>query len=429
VLPTLVVFALTYVLIAGRRLSVLPIGRPAGALLGAVGMVIIGLFDPEHGLGTHEAFAAIDADTIGLLFGMMVMAAGVADAGLFERAARLVEARRPSPAVLIWLVTIASGLASALLLNDSVCLLFAPLVDRLTRSLRLPRVPYLLALAMGANAGSALTLAGNPQNMLVAQLSGISYRSYLVSAGPAALVGLVVTAAVLHALVRRELPARLAPIEPESRPAASFEAPTSPDSVTVPWIERKPTIAPLVVLLLVSVAFVAGADLAWTAIAGAAIVITWRRRDATPLFADVSWTVLIFFAALFIVVAGLEKAGVPAMLFEPVLAAMPREGLPSVLALSGALLVGCQIISNVPFILLVEPLVHAMPDPVLAWKVVALVSTLAGNLTLLGSVANIIVIETVGAEQEVGFRRYLRVGAPVTLASLVASLAILWLMH
>lgn len=426
-LPTLVVFALTYVLIAGRRLSVLPIGRPAGALLGAVGMVAIGLFDPEHGLGTHEAFAAIDADTIGLLFGMMVMAAGVADAGLFERAARFVEARRPSPAALLWLVTITSGVASALLLNDSVCLLFAPLVDRLARSLRLPRVPYLLALAMGANAGSALTLAGNPQNMLVAQLSGISYRSYLVSAGPAALVGLVVTAAVLHALVRRELPAALAPSASSEDEASSPEA--AAPAALVPRAEGKPTIAPLVVLAAVSVAFVAGADLAWAAIAGAAIVITWRRRDATPLFADVSWTVLIFFAALFIVVAGLQKAGVPALLFEPVLSAMPREGLPSVLALSGALLVGCQIISNVPFILLVEPLVHAMPDPLLAWKVVALVSTLAGNLTLLGSVANIIVIETVGAEQEVGFRRYLRIGAPVTLASLVASLAILWWMH
>jgi len=425
VLPTLVVFALTYVLIAGRRLSVLPIGRPAGALLGAVGMVLIGVVDPEHGLAPREAFAAIDAHTIGLLFGMMVMAAGVADAGLFERAARLVEARRPSPGALLWLVTIASGLASALLLNDSVCLLFAPLVDRLARSLRLPRVPYLLALAMGANAGSALTLAGNPQNMLVAQLSGLSYRSYLVSAGPAALVGLVVTAAVLHALVRRELPLAL---PPSASPEAASPEAAAPAAV-VPWTERKPTVAPLVVLAAVSVAFVAGADLAWAAIAGAAVVITWRRRDATPLFADVSWTVLIFFAALFIVVAGLQKAGAPALLFEPVLSAMPREGLPAVLALSGALLVGCQIISNVPFILLVEPLVHAMPDPLLAWKVVALVSTLAGNLTLLGSVANIIVIETVGAEQEVGFRRYLRIGAPVTLASLVASLAILWLMH
>lgn len=426
-LPTLVVFALTYVLIAGRRLSVLPIGRPAGALLGAVGMVLIGVVDPEHGLAPREAFAAIDADTIGLLFGMMVMAAGVADAGLFERAARLVEARRPSPGALLWLVTLTSGVASALLLNDSVCLLFAPLVDRLARTLGLPRVPYLLALAMGANAGSALTLAGNPQNMLVAQLSGISYRSYLVSAGPAALAGLVVTAAVLHALVRRELPAALADRASSVAEAARAEATTAAEEVS--WGERKPTIAPLVVLAAVSVAFVAGADLAWAAIAGAAIVITWRRRDATPLFADVSWTVLIFFAALFIVVAGLQKAGAPSLLFEPVLSAMPREGLPSVLALSGALLVGCQIISNVPFILLVEPLVHAMPDPQLAWKVVALVSTLAGNLTLLGSVANIIVIETVGAEQEVGFRRYLRIGAPVTLASLVASLAILWLMH
>jgi Na+/H+ antiporter NhaD/arsenite permease-like protein len=426
VLATVAVFALTYLLIAGRRLWLLPIGRPAGALLGAVGMVAIGVVDPRHGLLPHEAFDAVDLDTIGLLFGMMVMAAGVADAGLFERAARLVEARRPSPGALLWLVVVTSGIASALLLNDSVCLLFAPLVDRLARSLRLPRVPYLLALAMGSNAGSALTLAGNPQNMLVAQLSGIAYRDYLLGAGPAALVALLVTAAVLHALVRRELPA-----EPVAAPptAPTDEAGPVASRGSASDADRRPAIAPLVVLAVVSVAFVAGAHLAWTAIAGAACVITWRRRDATPLFADVSWTVLVFFAALFVVVAGLQKAGVPALAFDPVLASMPREGLPGVLALSGALLIGCQIISNVPFILLVEPLVRALPDPVLAWKVVALVSTLAGNLTLLGSVANIIVIEAVGAEQEVGFRRYLKIGAPVTLASLVAALAVLWAMH
>jgi Na+/H+ antiporter NhaD/arsenite permease-like protein len=135
--------------------------------------------------------------------------------------------------------------------------------------------------------------------------------------------------------------------------------------------------------------------------------------------------VLLFFGALFIVVAGLEKSHVPGALFTAVSPHLPRSGVASVLGLSGTLLVGCQVISNVPFILITKPLVDAIADPRLAWMVVALVSTLAGNLTLLGSVANVIVIEAAQAEKEMGFRAYLKIGAPVTLVSTLLALAVL----
>ncbi|WP_434041709.1 MULTISPECIES: SLC13 family permease [Sorangium] len=411
----LLVFAATYVLIAARRLAILPIGRPAGALAGACAMVFLSALDPGAGLTPHEAFAAIEPNTIGLLLGMMLLAASLELAGVFERAAAWVARRNLSPVRLLYLVTLGAGLASAVLLNDSVCVMLAPLVDRTARRAGLDRVPYLLALAMGANAGSALTLAGNPQNMLVGHLSGISYRAYLLEAGPAALVGLAVTAVTLHLLLRRRIAARALPPEPATEPAPPASRGARPSAL-----------APLVCIAVVSVLFVLGANLAWTAIGGATAAILLHRRDATGLFERVSWTVLVFFGALFIVVAGLQKTGMPEQALRAASPFLPAGPTMGVLGLSIAMLVGCQIVSNVPFILLAESYIQSQPDPHLAWIATALVSTLAGNLTLLGSVANIIVVETVGAEREIGFRAYARVGVPVTLASTAA--ALLWLL-
>ncbi|WP_437934414.1 SLC13 family permease [Sorangium sp. So ce341] len=436
----LLVFAATYILIAARRLSILPIGRPAGALAGACAMVFLSAIEPGAGLTPHEAFAAVEPNTIGLLLGMMLLSASLDLAGVFERAAAWVAQRDLSPVRLLYLVTIGAGLASAVLLNDSVCVMLAPLVDRTARRAGLDRVPYLLALAMGANAGSALTLAGNPQNMLVGHLSGIPYRTYLLEAGPPALIGLAVTAVMLHLLLRRRIavqapasasatpaPASAAPAPASAAPAPASATPAPASAAPAPAGGARPSaLVPLACIAVVSVLFVLGANLAWAAIGGATAAILLHRRDATGLFDRVSWTVLVFFGALFIVVAGLQKTGMPEQALRAASPYLPAGPTMGVLGLGIAMLVGCQIVSNVPFILLAESYIRSQPDPHLAWIATAVVSTLAGNLTLLGSVANIIVVETVGAEREIGFRSYAKVGVPVTLASTAA--ALLWLL-
>lgn len=410
----LVIFAVTYVLIAARRLSILPIGRPAGALLGAAAMVGLGAVDPPWGLAPAQAFAAVEPNTIGLLLGMMIIAAALDEAGVFERMAGWVARRRLSPPALLHAITVGSGLFSALLVNDSVCVMATPLVDRLARRAGLPRVPYLLALAMGANAGSALTVAGSPQNMLVAHLSGISYRGYLWKAGPAALLALAATSATLHLMLRRRLVAT-APATDGADVPAPPAAPVAPSA----W-------PALLCLGGVSLLFMLGASLAWTALGGAALLMVLRRRDARPLFDRVEWTVLVFFAALFVVVAGLQRTGLPEQALRAAGPHLPASPAAGAAGLAAVLTVACQIVSNVPVILLVEPWIRTLPDPELAWLVTAVSTTLAGNLTLLGSVANIIVVESAGAQREIGFRAYARVGVPVTVAS--TAVAVGWML-
>lgn len=414
--PVLAIFAVTYVLIAARRLSAIPIGRPAGALLGAVAMVALGALLPPSGLTPGEAFAAVEPNTIGLLLGMMLLSAALDEAGIFERAAAWVLDRRLSPTALLYAVTLGAGIASAVLVNDSVCVMLTPLVDRTARRAGLARAPYLLALAMGANAGSALTLAGNPQNMLVAHLSGISYRAYLVEAGPAALLALGITAVTLHVVLRRRL----------AQAAPPLEVPAEPEPPPPPASRPPAAVAPLLCLVVVSILFVLGGNLAWTALGGATAAMLLRNRDARGLFDRVAWTVLVFFAALFIVVAALQKTGLPDQALRAVGSSLPAGPAAGLAGLALVLSVACQIVSNVPVILLLEPWIRTLPDARVAWITTALISTLAGNLTLLGSIANIIVVETAGAQREIGFRAYLRVGVPVTLASSIGALG--WLL-
>ena len=262
------------------------------------------------------------------------------------------------------------------------------------------------------NAGSALTLAGNPQNMLVAHLSGIPYREYLLRAGPAAAAALLTTSAVLHAVCRSEL----------ARPNAP---PTSPPSRHEVHPSRWRLGVALSCTALVSVLFLTGGNLAWSALGGASLMMLLRGRAPERLFDAVGWTVLLFFGALFIVVAGLQKTGILATALAEAAPLFPTTPAGSLASLGTALLLGCQVVSNVPFILLAEPWIRSLPDPHFAWLSTALFSTLAGNLTLIGSVANIIVVETTAAENELGFVRYLKAGVPVTLASCIVGALVL----
>lgn len=400
------IFAFTYLLISGRRLKLLPLNRPAAAILGTVLMVATGVMTPE------QAYAAVDYDTLVLLLGMMLLAAYLSLAGFFDWAADAVLRVARTPRRLLLYLILTSGVLSALLVNDTVCLMLTPLVVTVMVRGRLPLPPYLLALAMSANLGSVATLVGNPQNMIIGSLSQIPFLRFSASLAPVALVGLAIQYAVLRVGFRRVL--REAVIHP-------------PDTATRPL--NRPLLAlTFPVLGLVFAGFLAGWNLAWTALAGGALVMVLARRDTHEVLKLVDWHLLVFFAALFVVVEGLNRTGLPDDAYQHLRGVFGTTPAAQAWNLAWFSALGSNVFSNVPFVLVAGKWIEHFAQPELMWKVMALATTFAGNLTILGSVANIIVVESARGHCEVGFWDYARYGIPVTVLTTLAGMAVLlWL--
>ena len=261
--------------------------------------------------------------------------------------------------------------------------------------------------AHNRNTGSVATLVGNPQNMLCAQLGNLDYTSHLLLMLPVAVVGLVLNHLLLRWAFRRELRGDL---EPASR--------------TPPLITR-PIAISLIAIAGTTVFYLAGYDLAAVAVAGFTLLLVVHRREASEVWPRIDWSILVFFAALFVVVEGLVKSGATAWLFArwPLAHA---DGHSEWWRLSAIFLVGSNLVSNVPFILVVREQVAALPDPRLGWELLAMSSTFAGNLTLLGSVANIIVAESARDIGGLPFWAYLRIGFPLALITTAVGTA--WLL-
>jgi Na+/H+ antiporter NhaD/arsenite permease-like protein len=316
---------------------------------------------------------------------------------------------RIHPHHLLPTVILSSGLLSAFLVNDIVCLVVTPLVVRMARRLRLAPMPYVVAVATASNIGSTAAITGNPQNMLIGSLSGISYLDFLAHLGPVALAGLLVNWAVLHAMYLPGSMDRVEVAEALSAPEFQHER-----------MRKKPVI----VLVLVMAGFLAGVPAAMMAAVGAALLLITRTVDPRTVYDEVDWGLLVFFVGLFIIVGGAERAGLTRTLVDP-LARWNLHRLP-VFVTATALL--ANVVSNVPAVMLLRTLVPSFPDPHTGWLALAMSSTLAGNLTITGSVANIIVVERARAEGvTVGFGDYFRIGLPVTLATMFVGSIWLWL--
>jgi len=219
--------------------------------------------------------------------------------------------------------------------------------------------------------------------------------------GPVAVAALAFNQALLGRWFRHDLAAAtLGP--PEAATALSRRAKTT-----------------LGVVAASVVAYLAGGDLAWTAAAGFVVLMLIHRRDTRELWPRIDWSVLLFFAGLFVVVEGFTRSGAPAALFArfPLVEPGATGGLGDSLRLAAIFLVGSNLVSNVPFILVVRDQMATLPDPRLGWELLAMASTFAGNLTLLGSVANIIVAEAARGLGGYGFWEHLRVGLPLALAT------------
>jgi len=403
----LIIFAATYLLIAVQRLPFVRLNRPAASLLGAVAMVVFGV------LPLVDAYAAIDFDVLVFLLGLMLIVGYLEVGKFFEWAAEWILRRARTPERLLFGVVVGGGLLSALFVNDTICLVVTPVLLAALGPLRVKPTPYLIGLAMGANVGSVLSVTGNPQNMLVGIWSGTSFGGFLVRMLPVGLGGLAITYGYLRWAYRAEL-------------AEPFRERLE----TVPVVLDRPLVWKGLALFMVAViGWLAGGSLPLVAIAAGAAMVAVAQRDPAYAIDRVEWSLLLFFASLFVVMRGFEQTGAVTWIDRHALA-MVRDGSPlrAATTVTGVMTVLSNLISNVPAIILWRNAVPNLPDPDRLWRVLAMSSTFAGNLLLIGSMANLIVAERAETRGvRIGFLEYARVGVPVTLLTLVWGVVVLTL--
>lgn len=413
---TTALFTLTYIALAIGKVPKLRCDRPGIAFIGAALMLCTGLLTLQQATSPES----IDYETLFLLFGMMVVVGVLRISGFFIRLAHWSLDRISSPRGLLLVVILLSGLLSAFLVNDIVCLALTPLVLHLTKRLKFNPVPHLIGLATAANVGSTGTITGNPQNMIIGIQSKIPYLQFALHLMPIALIGLVITYGVILVVYRNSLSKATGSAGgsgDESRPSHRDRIPRHR---AYRWLLIKSGIVALITVIL----FFTGLNIALVAI-GAAAFLMLSRLKPSRIFREVDWTLLLMFIGLFIVVHAFQLHvvghwGVEHWTFildHPV----------DLLSVASAAL--SNLVSNVPAVLLFEPIMHAMKpqSQQLGWLALAMSSTFAGNLTILGSVANLIVVENARREGvHVSFWEYCKAGVPITLLTLAVGIA--WLM-
>ncbi len=414
------VAAVTFIALAVGSVPMLRLNRAGIAVVGACALLALNV------VTLTQSAQTIDPSTLLLLMSMMMINAVLELGGFFNWAGQLVIERAGSPLILLILVVLMGGFLSALFLNDPVVLMLTPLVCGVTLRLRRNPIPYLVALACAANIGSTATITGNPQNILIGASSGIPYLTFLLHLGPIALVGLVIVVFVIRALYpaefranRFDLPdgeANLPHVGPGT-PEAVMSMTTAVDMVYIPVLRKS-----MIVIALMLIGFFIGMPVPLAAFFAATALLITRRIKSQKILLLVDWPLLVMFSGLFVVTGTLELTGVSQKLFD-VVQGLAYSGV-APLALVTALL--SNTISNVPAVLLFRPLIPHFPNPTQAWLTLAAASTLAGNLTLIGSIANLIVAEQAGKLGiKLTFMEYLRAGVLITALTMIV--AVVWL--
>lgn len=533
-----IAFAIFWVLAVFPSVPFLPVGRTAGSLLGAMLMVIFRVITPE------QAYAAIDLPILGLLFGTMVVSVYLEKADMFNYLGKLLSWKSKGAHDLLCRICLISAVSSALFTNDTSCVVLTEFVLKIARQHNLPPHPFLLALASSANIGSSATLIGNPQNLVIAIQSKISFGSFLVGLLPPMLIGILVNALILlcmywkllsiqkdeedaaaelvaeedvsshrfspatmshfTSLNSQEGNSRFEPMDIQSPPStvngnadqvesrrtisfykvgpslstfyeneipqvsssapalarnstASEETPHNGasqkkhetaasdfvvsvnglnDVFPVKHMEEKETLSSrykrilwksrvYLVTVGMLISLLMGLNMSWTAITAALALVVLDFKDAHSCLEKVSYSLLIFFCGMFITVDGFNRTGIPSTLWDWMEPHAKVNRASGIAVLAVVILVLSNVASNVPTVLLLGGPVAASAAAISSveekksWLILAWVSTVAGNLSLLGSAANLIVCEQARRAPDLGytlsFWNHLKFGVPSTI--------------
>lgn len=394
-----IVILLSLIGIALGHYPRLRMNRSTIAMVGAVFLVFGGA------MSLNQAYSAINMDTILLLLAMMIINANLSIAGFFQIVAARVSKIAKTPKMLLAHVIIWSGVLSALFLNDTICVMFTPLVLEIAIKLKRNPLPYLMGLATAANVGSTATIIGNPQNMLIGIAGNIGFVKFLLYQLPVASVGLLFIWFIIIVVYKDEFK------EIKFNEKIDFE----------PKIYKPLLVKSTITTFGMVVLFFSGIPVTLAALIGASALLITRRLKPQRVFREIDWSLLVFFSGLFVITGGIETTGLGKYFFS-VLKPISGE---STLNLSIVSVLLSNLISNVPAVLLYLPVIKTFANPEKAYLVLAMATTLAGNVTLLGSVANLIVAETAKKRGiNISFTEYLKAGLPIAIVTLF--IGIIW---
>jgi Na+/H+ antiporter NhaD/arsenite permease-like protein len=389
--------AITIITLAGIAIGSLPalrMNRATISLVGATFLVLTG------SISLDDAYRSIDMDTITLLLGMMIINVNLGISGFFQFVASKIIHFSKTPRELLILIIFSSGILSAIFLNDTICIMLTPLIVEIAVSLRRNPIPYLIALAASANIGSAATIIGNPQNMIIGISSKIPFLKFTQSLIIPSVSSLLILYLIIIFIYRREFRKE----KFDHTPEFNFRI-------------YKPLFVKCILAGFIFVGMIImNFPLPLSALTAASILLVTRRLKPQRVFIEIDWSLLVFFASLFVITGSIERSALSKKLFD--LIEPLAKGSSGLFAFSSALL--SNIVSNVPAVMLFKPLISQFINPEKAWLILAMSSTFAGNLTLIGSVANLIVAESAKREGiKLEFVEYLKVGVLITVISIL----------
>jgi Na+/H+ antiporter NhaD/arsenite permease-like protein len=411
------IFGIVYLGIAIGTIPFTRLSRSAIALLGAIAVVALGRLDFANAT-THN----IDWTTLALLFALMLLSASLRLAGFYTRIIQLILDHAHKPWTLLIGIVSSSALLSAIFANDIICLAFTPVLAMALQKAGKNPIPYLIALATSSNIGSAATLIGNPQNMLIGQSAHLNFAHFMLINSPLVIACLVLNVLAVAFIYRKQL---FSVHSSDPKPYTLDPIPSPP--LPRPWHITK---ALLITAALVPCFLFTSVPREIAALVAAGLVLISRTQDPRKLFALVDWELILLFIGLFVVIGNVQQHNLLTGTMSQIQQHVP---LYQPLPFSIVTLILSNLVSNVPAVLLLKP---GLPvplnpqDPVTGtWYLLATVSTFAGNLTLLGSIANLIVAEQARPLGiTLSFKEYLKVGLPLTLvATALAVIYFTWI--
>jgi len=402
----LIIFIITYIGIIADKLPLLHLNRKSIAFVGSVLMIAFGVINFE------DAIKSIDFDTIALLLGMMIIISTLRLEGFFAFISHTTMTKAKTTNILLWSVVFITGFASAFLVNDVVVLLFTPIIIQFCRKVSLNPIPFLLAEIFASNAGSLMSITGNPQNMIIGIASQISYAKFMFLMLPIAIISMLVIILVIKKtnvdIFKKKTLIKI------PQDIATYDLKTMRNS--------------LIIFCLVIVAFflskIINLSIPIIALGGASLVLIFTKQEGKQILKGVDWSLLLFFASLFIIVAAIRQSGVLNIIFEVSL----QENTLSIFVIFLLSLILAQLLSNVPYVVLVLP-IFALAKSEILWLSLAASSTLAGNLTIIGAMANLIVIEQAQKENvKITPHKFYRSSILITTITYILAIAFLSLL-